>query len=83
MTKTKKEKEFKYISTAIQDYHNDRLKRYAKAVNRKEGIVTTELIIMHRAGINIAQHISHTIGEDHEQYTIKLENMGENSIFIR
>jgi len=83
MQKTKSKKPFNYISTAIQDFHSDRLKRYAKAVNRKEGIVVTELIMMHRAGINIAQHISHTIGEDHEQYTIKLENMGENSIHIR
>lgn len=83
MNKKQKDKRFDYISTAIQDYHDSRLKAYSKAVDRKEGIVVNELLMMHRRGINIAERISEAIGEDHEQYQIKLFNMGENSIFIR
>lgn len=74
---------FEYISTAIQDYHTDRLKAYCAAVGRKESIVIDELIMMHRSGLNIAERMSEAIGENHEQYQIKLADMGEQSYFIR
>lgn len=79
----KRKPKFKYISTAVQDYHTKRLKAYCKAVGRREGIVIDELIMMHRAGLNIAERMSEAIGENHEDYQIKLADMGEKSIFIR
>lgn len=67
----------------IQNYHHDRLEKYAETKEISLDKSIGELIIMHQRGVNVAKHISATIGENHDTYREFLSKLGENLEFIR
>jgi hypothetical protein len=68
---------------SIQEYHNFRLQAYSSKTRLPKEAVVTLLLSKHKAGVNIATHISEVIGENHFDYVQQLINLGENPMFIR
>lgn len=67
----------------IAEYHQSRLERYASARSISEDRAILTLMAMQKDGINVAEHMSAVIGEDHLVYIQTLVNLGENPMHIR
>jgi hypothetical protein len=70
-------------SESIQELHEDRLNRYASKQHMTKEKAVIRLVQLHRSGINIAEHISSVIKDDHMKYTNTLQMLGEYQFFIR
>lgn len=73
----------------IWDLHADRLYRYAQIKfghivgrTRREAAAITQLMAMHIDGCCIARAMSITIGDDHDEYMKRLQELGEHQDFI-
>lgn len=73
----------KGASLSVQEYHHDRLLRYAEERNISLDKSVYELIDLHRRGVNVAKHMSAIIGVSHNKYKEYLSNLGEHHHFIR
>ena len=70
-------------SVLIQNYHHDRLEKYAEVKKISLQRAVSEIIVLHTKGVNIAQHMSEVIGINHEKYRQTLIKLGEHMDYIR
>jgi hypothetical protein len=70
-------------SVMIQNYHHDRLEKYAEVREISLQKAVDIIIQLHMSGVNIARHMSETIGVKHEKYQDTLRKLGENHEYIR
>lgn len=67
----------------VHDLHSVRLQMYFKSTKLDQNEALERLILIHRQGINMAEHMSKTIGMNHEWYIKMLTQFNEPSMFIR
>jgi hypothetical protein len=70
-------------SVMIQDYHQERLEKYAQVKQISLQKAVDVIIQLHIRGVNVAQHMSEAIGIKHEKYQDTLRKLGENTEYIR
>lgn len=70
-------------SESIQELHNSRILRYADATGLPFEKAVVRLMHMHQRKVNISEHISKTIGDNHMDYIDTLRLLGEYPYFIR
>ena len=70
-------------SIMIQDYHQERLEKYAQVKQISLQKAVDVIIQLHIRGVNVAQHMSEAIGIKHEKYQDTLRKLGENTEYIR
>lgn len=70
-------------SVLIQNYHSDRLEKYAEVKEISLDKAVNEIMMLHKNQINVAKHMSEVIGVSHQKYKETLMRLGENHEYIR
>jgi hypothetical protein len=70
-------------SVLIQDYHTDRLEKYAFKKEISLDKAVNEIMMLHKNQINVAKHMSQVIGVNHNTYKETLMRLGEHMDYIR